>query len=250
MDAQTTEATVGFVLVHGSELGSWLWDPVRPLLERPTVAADLPGRSSRPGEARTVTLDAAVAALVEDVGRCGTDRVILVAHSFSGVLVPPVVDRVPDRIAAVVFVGATVPEEGRSWADLQPAAQRLALRLLYRLRPDGMLSPAGQNRKQLCNDLDEDTTEWFLEHRVPEAPGLLLDAVSPAALPSELPCHYVRLARDQSTTIAARDRSIDRLENVTVHDLDTGHLPMLSQPASLAALLERIAASCQDGAGS
>lgn len=249
MGELTTDAAVGFVLVHGAELGSWLWDPMTPLLERPSVAADLPGRGSRPAKARTVTLETAVGSLVEDVGGCGTDRVVVVAHSFSGVLVPPVVDRVGDKVAAVVFVGATVPEEAHSWADLLPVPQRMFLHVLYRVRPDGVLSPAGLNRRQLCNDLDESTTAWFLECRVPEPPRLLLDAVSPAALPSSLPCHYVRLARDRSLSDAARDRSIDRLENVTVHDLDTGHLPMLSRPAQLAALLEGVAVSCQNGAG-
>lgn len=248
MDDVTRATTVGLVLVHGAELGSWLWDAMTPLLERPSVAADLPGRGSRPAKARTVTLDTAVGSLIEDVGRCGTDRVVLVAHSFSGVFVPAVVDRIGDKIAAVVFVGATIPEEGRSWADLLPLPQRIFLHALYRVRPDGVLSPEGQNRRQLCNDLDETTTDWFLERRVPEPPRLLLDPVSPATLPSGLPCHYVGLTRDHSTSVAARDRSIDRLEDVAVHDLDTGHLPMLSQPAQLAALVDDVAASCQNGA--
>jgi pimeloyl-ACP methyl ester carboxylesterase len=246
MDTDTAKAEFGFVLIHGAELGAWLWERIVPLLQRPTVAVDLPGRGSRPANPRSVSFDDAVRSVIEDAHRCHAQRVVLVAHSFSGVLIPPAVHRLGDGAAAVVFVGAAVPLESKSWADLLPAPQRVPLRLMYRLRPSGLLSPASQNRKTLCNDLDADTTAAFLERRVPEAPRLLLDKVSPAAMPPGLPCHYVRLTDDRSITDAARDRTIRRLDRAQIHDLPSGHLPMLSRPEELAALLERIAASCQD----
>lgn len=248
MDTDAAKAEIGFVLIHGAELGAWLWERTVPLLRRPTVAVDLPGRGSRPAAPRSVSFDDAVRSVVEDAHRSRAHRVVLVAHSFSGVFVPPVAHRLGDSAAAVVFVAAAVPQEGKSWADLLPAPQRVLLWLMYRLRPSGVLSPAGQNRKTLCNDLDADTTTAFLERRVPEAPRLLLDKVSPAAVPPGVPCHYVRLTDDRSTTDAARDRTIRRLDEAQIHDLPSGHLPMLSRPAELAALLEHIAASCQDAA--
>jgi pimeloyl-ACP methyl ester carboxylesterase len=115
--------------------------------------------------------------VTKDVETWGVDRVILVAHSFSGILVPALATRLGDRVAAVVLVGANVPEEGKGWVDLQPPAQRAILRLLYRLRPGGMLSGRGANRRSLGNDLDKATTTMFLDRRVPEAPRLLLDPV-------------------------------------------------------------------------
>jgi len=175
--------------------------------------------------------------------------VVLVAHSFSGVLVPAVVERLGRRVAAVVLVGAAVPKDGKGWVDLLPAPQRLLLRLLYRLRPGGALSPAGQNRNALCNDLDEETTALVLQRRVPEAPRLLLDPVTPAALPAALPCHYLRLTEDRSITDEARRRMIERLPSVQVHDFPSGHLPMLGRPGELAAFLEGIAAGCERSDG-
>ncbi|MDP8970108.1 MAG: alpha/beta hydrolase [Actinomycetota bacterium] len=248
MDRDTAGEPIGFVLIHGSELGAWVWDRLIPLLQRPTVAVDLPGRGSRPVAARSVSLEDAVQAVLDDAESCDADRVVVVAHSFSGVLVPPVVDRLGDRAAAVVLVGATVPEEGKSWADLLPAPQRHLLRLMYRVRPNGMLSPAGQNRKALCNDLDADTTAAFLERRVPEAPRFLLDKVSPALLPTGIPCHYLRLTDDRSITDTAREKMISRLRSVQTHDLASGHLPMLSRPEELAAVLEDIARGCEASA--
>ena len=241
MENHHDRGDVGFVLIHGSELGAWLWDRVVPLLRRPALAVDLPGRRSRPADRRSLSLDDAVGSVVKDVEAWGVDRVILVAHSFSGILLPTLARKLGDRVAAVVLVGADVPEEGRGWVDLRPPAQRIFLRLLYRLRPSGALSPRGSNRKTLANDLDEQTTAMFLDRRVPEAPRFLLDPVSPATIPAAIPRHYLRLLQDRSLSEAARERMIGRLPGAQVHDLGSGHLPMLSRPDELAAILDEIA---------
>lgn len=232
---------VGFVFVHGAELGAWVWDEVVGRLRHPAVAVDLPGRGSRPADPRSVRLDDGVRALVDDARTCEGDRLVVVAHSFSGVLVPPAVHSLEDRVAAVVFVAAAVPDEGKGFVDLLAFPQRVMLRLLYRIKPGGMLSPDQQNRDALCNDLDEAATTTVLGRRVVEAPGLLLDPVSPARLPATVARHYVRCTDDRSASPASRQQMIDRLAPVEVHDLDSGHLPMLSRPDGLVAILDEVA---------
>jgi pimeloyl-ACP methyl ester carboxylesterase len=236
----TSSGTTGSVLIHGSELGAWIWDEVVPQLDHPAVAVDLPGRGRRPARGRDVRLRDAVDAVVEDAEALDTDRVVLVAHSFSGVLAPPAAHRLGDRVAAVVFVGATVPVEGRSWTDLLGRPQRTVFRLLARARPDGVLSPAGANRTTLCHDLDEPATERVLRDRVPEPPRVLLDPVSPASLPPGVTTHIVRLTDDRAITEAARDASEARLPGAQRHELHSGHLPMLARPTELAAILTTI----------
>lgn len=44
--------------------------------------------------------------------------VILCAHSYAGMVISGVADRLPERIAALVYVDAFVPEDGQSWWDL------------------------------------------------------------------------------------------------------------------------------------
>ena len=241
MEDHNDRQDIGLLLIHGSELGAWQWERLAPLLARPALAVDLPGRGSRPAERRSLSLNDAIGSVIKDVAAWGMDRVILVAHSFSGIPVPALAIDLGDRVAAVVLVGASVPKEGKSWVDLQAPAQRVLLRLLYRLRPDGVLSGEAANRKTLANDLNEDTTRWFLDRRVPEVPRFLLDPVSPATLPAGIPRHYLRLLQDRSISKAARERMIARLPGAQVHDLDSGHLPMLSRPDELATILDRIA---------
>lgn len=239
--ADQHRSDVGLALLHGSELGAWIWDDVVPLLRHPALAVDLPGRGSRPADRRTLTLRDAVDSVAEDIDRWAVPNVVVVAHSFSGVLVPAITSAADTRVVAAVMVGASVPQAGKAWVDRLPVPQRLPLRLMYKVRPAGMLSPAGQNRKNLCNDLDEHTTTAFLQRRVPEAPHLMLDPVPTAELPPGVPWHYVRLLDDRSITPTARDTMLAELPEPTVHDLTTGHLPMLSQPQQMADLLDTIA---------
>lgn len=231
---------VELVLIHGSELGGWLWDPLLAEMRRPALAVDLPGRGAEPAVRRALRLGHAVEAVAVAVEEAGCHRVVVVAHSFAGVLVPGLAERFGDRLRAVVWLGATVPEQGKSWVDLLPSGQRRILRAMYRLRPAGMRSPRKESLRLLCNDLDEATAVDAMDRRVPEPPGYLLQPVE-AELPRGMPAHYVRLLQDRAQGHDVRDASISRLHEPRIHDLDAGHLPMLSQPAALAALLEQIA---------
>lgn len=81
--------------------------------------------------------------VADDVARWDIGRVVLVAHSFSGVLVPAVAEQLAGRVAAIVLVGASAPLPGKAWIALLPMPQRILLRVLYAVRPAGMLSPDG-----------------------------------------------------------------------------------------------------------
>jgi pimeloyl-ACP methyl ester carboxylesterase len=242
MPANEGDAEVGLVLLHGSELGSWIWDRVVGVVGRRALAVDLPGRDGAPEARRRLRLADAVDSVAEDIATLDGRPVVLVAHSFSGVLVPGLIDQVGSQVRAVVWLAATVPEVGKSWVDLLPTPQRQILRVLYRLRPAGMLSPRKESLALLCNDLDDATAATVVDRRVPEAPGFLLDRVR-SPVPDALPSHYVHLLDDLAQSEAARTAAIARLSAPRVHELPGGHLPMLSRPHELAALLDQIAAT-------
>lgn len=233
---------IELVFIHGSELGGWLWDPLLAEIVRPALAVDLPGRGAKPAVRRALGLRDAIEAIAVAVEEAGCQRMVVVAHSFAGVLVPGLAERFGERMQAAVWLGATVPEQGKSWVDLLPRGQRRILRAMYRLRPAGILSPRKESLRLLCNDLDDATAMDVIARRVPEPPGYLLQPVE-AELPLDVPSHYVRLLQDRAQADDVRDASISRLRRATVHDVDAGHLPMLSQPARLAVLLEQIANS-------
>ncbi len=118
-------AEPGFVLLHGAMLGGWIWERVTPLLHGPSLAVDLPGRGSHPAEVRRVTLGDAVDSVVADLEAFPPGRVVLVAHSLSGILLPGVMSRLPGRIVHTVWVSAAVPVPGQAYLDSLPTGERL-----------------------------------------------------------------------------------------------------------------------------
>lgn len=115
------------VLVPGFWLGAWAWDAVATRLRdqgHDVTALTLPGLEPDHPDRASVTLTDHADAICEAVS-AARDRVVLVVHS--GAAVPGYVasDRVPDRIAAMVYVDtapATSALDPTSCADVIPLA--------------------------------------------------------------------------------------------------------------------------------
>ncbi|MGW4895400.1 alpha/beta fold hydrolase [Kitasatospora sp. NPDC004240] len=124
-----TPRTEIYVLVHGAWHNGRVWDRVTPLLTRAghrVFAPSLTGHGDREHLlGPEVGLDTHVADVVALLlGEDLTD-VVLVGHSYAGMVISAVADQVPDRIAALVYVDAMVPVDGESVLDVLPPTRHL-----------------------------------------------------------------------------------------------------------------------------
>jgi len=228
----------GYVLLHGACLGGWLWERLEPQLDGPTLALDLPGRGASPADPKTLTLDAAVDTVIAQIRDWGPSRVTVAAHSMGGIFGLAIGARAPELVERLVFVSAVVPEHGKPMLSAMPPSQRLMVPFLLRFRPQSLKPPAGGVRRSLGNDLDEATTAWVAERVVAEMPAYYRDPVQWDALPATLPRCYVKTLNDQSGISETRqDRMAANLGTAAVTEIESGHLPMLSKPDQLAAVL-------------
>jgi pimeloyl-ACP methyl ester carboxylesterase len=245
--AQPDGEELGLVLLHGAMLGGWIWARVEPLLAGPALAVDLPGRGSRPADVTTLTLGDVVDSVVADIESWRVERVVLVAHSLSGILIPALISRLPGRAVRAVFVSAAVPEPGASYLDVLPRSERVFFRVVLRTQRKGVLTPGWAARRALCNDLDEPTTRLVLQGLTREAPGLY-GAPVPGDIPASMPTLYVRLSADRGFSPAVQDEMIARLHAPRLEEMDAGHLPMLGNPDRLAAIINSVIER-SDGSG-
>jgi pimeloyl-ACP methyl ester carboxylesterase len=229
----------GFVLLHGAMLGRWIWERVDPRLATPALALDFPGRGVRPADLTTVKLRDVIDSVIADIDSWPIKRLVLVAHSLSGIVVPAVISRLPQRVRSVVFVSAAVPRSGITYLDALPRLQRLFLRIALSTQKRGLLSPPWATRRSLCNDLDELTTALVIDNITREAPGIYTDPV-PGEIPASVPTVYVKLASDHAFSPRLQDQMIARLHDPHVEEMDSGHLPMLGHPDELAGLLDAV----------
>jgi pimeloyl-ACP methyl ester carboxylesterase len=113
-----------FVLVHGAWHGGWCWDRVKPHLEAaghmvytPTLA----GLAERAGElSAAINLDTHVRDVITVLERNDLHGVILVGHSYAGMVIPQVADRMPQRLKRMVFLDALLLENNMSFKSSVP----------------------------------------------------------------------------------------------------------------------------------
>ncbi|MGH9186625.1 MAG: alpha/beta fold hydrolase, partial [Acidimicrobiales bacterium] len=110
------------VLVHGGWCGGWHWEDVAAVLRAAggdVYAPTLTGLAERAGEA---TPDTGLRSHVADVTRVIDDHdlhdVVLVGHSYGGMVATGAAHQRPDRIAELVYLDAWVPTNSQSLADI------------------------------------------------------------------------------------------------------------------------------------
>jgi pimeloyl-ACP methyl ester carboxylesterase len=111
------------VLVHGAWTGAFVWREVRePLWARghPVFTPTLTGLGERAHLANPdINVDTHVSDVLALLTCEGLDKVVLVGHSYGGVVVTAAADRAPQRIAHVVYLDALVPHPGESVEDMR-----------------------------------------------------------------------------------------------------------------------------------
>ena len=113
-----------FILVHGAWQSNGTWDLLAPLLEEHGHRVITPVLSGLGTDESRLSPDITLRQHVEDVSvelSLATERVILVGHSYAGMIIRGVAERNPARVRRLVFLDAFIPEDGQSVLDLLPA---------------------------------------------------------------------------------------------------------------------------------
>jgi pimeloyl-ACP methyl ester carboxylesterase len=121
-----------FVLVHGAWQGNWVWEGVADRLRAAGYRVYTPSLTGLGERAHlagpAVDLETHIADVLGVIEHHELDRVVLVGHSYGGMVVGGAADRVPQKIASLVYLDAFIPEAGKSLWDFLPpegaAAQR------------------------------------------------------------------------------------------------------------------------------
>jgi pimeloyl-ACP methyl ester carboxylesterase len=133
------------VLIHGALQTAATWDLVAPQLERAgrrVVIARLTGLEGDGAITEAVTLDTHIRDVVALLEREDLFDVVLVGHSYAGMIITGVAEHAKNRIAHLAYVDALVPKDGESAMDLLPEPTRHAFRTLaeegggWRIRPN------------------------------------------------------------------------------------------------------------------
>jgi pimeloyl-ACP methyl ester carboxylesterase len=231
------------VLVPGFWLGAWAWDEVAAALRadgHDVTAVTLPGLESADADRSGVTMSDHVDAIVNAV-RAAYAPVVLAVHSGTGFAGYGASDRVPERIAAMVYVDSA-PGIGALDPDFDGVERPLVWEELV----------AEEN----LDGLSEEQLETFRRRAVPQPGGVMREG---AVLQNDA-------RRDVATTVICTGFTSEQikayaeehnpawlgglaeLRDVTWVDLPTSHWPMWSRPQELAAIIGDVAKAHAPGA--
>ena len=128
----SAQARKTFVLVHGAWHGGWCWRRVADLLTargHKVFAPTLTGLGERAHllDAK-VGLDTHIADVVNVLKWEGLSDVVLVGHSYGGIIISGVAEAAGKSIASIVFLDAFMPDNGASLAEgaSQPVREAVA----------------------------------------------------------------------------------------------------------------------------
>jgi ribulose-5-phosphate 4-epimerase/fuculose-1-phosphate aldolase/pimeloyl-ACP methyl ester carboxylesterase len=111
-----------YVLVHGAWGGSYNWRKVRPMLQAAGHTVFTPSLTGLGERAHLANPSVNLSTHIQDVCNAlfyeDLTDVILVGHSYGGMVVAGVADRMPERIKHLVFLDAFLPRDGQSLRDL------------------------------------------------------------------------------------------------------------------------------------
>jgi pimeloyl-ACP methyl ester carboxylesterase len=225
-------STAPIVLVPGFWLGAWAWDEVAATLRadgRDVSALTLPGLESADADRSSITASDHVDAICDAV-QAAASPVVLAVHSGTGFTGYAASDRVPEQIAAMVYVDSA-PGKGAMDPDFAEVEMPLDW--------------ASIEEEENLDGLSEEQKETFRRRAVPQPGGVLREAVeltndARRDIPSTVIC--TGFSSEQLKAYAEEHdpawlAGLAELRDVTWIDLPTSHWPMWSRPQELAAII-------------
>lgn len=229
-----------YVLVHGAWHGAWCWRRVLPGLwaaGHRAFAVSLTGVGER---AHLLRPDINLQTHADDV--CAVieaeelQRAVLVGHSYGGMVITAVADRLADRLSHLVYLDAVVPEPGESWSSGHTPETQAARRAA--ISATGTLPPADP----AAFGLQGEDAAWVARRQTPQPGGVYDDPLHfDAQRINRLPRTFIDCTSPALPTIDVMRRRVRAAPGWQVVEIATGHDPMVSAPDELLAALLAVA---------
>jgi pimeloyl-ACP methyl ester carboxylesterase len=227
-----------YVLVHGAWHGGWCWCRVVPLLRRAgheVLTPSLTGLGDRAHLSRPeINLDTHIQDILMLIDMEDLDDIVLVGHSYAGMVITGVADRTPSKIRRLVYLDAFLPKNGKAQIDYIPA---------YRVTPmkkegeeTGMVNPLPLS---LFGVTKPEDVAWVSRHIVKQPYQTMAQPIkltNEAAI-SRLLKTYVYCS---SPATGSFDQFAAKLRNDPTwqfFEMKTGHDVMIIDPEGLARVL-------------
>src|SRR5262245_6100668 len=230
------------VVCHGAWSAGWAWKKMRPLLRAAGHEVFTPtytGLGERAHHvSRSINLDTHIADVLAVLEFEDLRSIVLIGHSYGGMVATGVADRASDRIAKLVYLDAFVPSHGQSLFDMLPQQERARRGEEGTATGDGWLLPPNPPP----TDTSPEDLAWITPRRRWQPVACFTQPLLLKNPNAALPRSYIYCTRlgpgDTFGQFAKRFRSDPAWR---FYEIDASHSPNVTAPEALARLIDQIA---------
>jgi len=234
--APPADNSTTFVLVHGAWHGGWCWNKLTPMLRAAGHQVFTPTLTGLGERAHLLTPEIDLATHIKDIVSVleyeALHNVVLVGHSYGGMVIAGVAEALGSHVAHLVFLDGFLPENGKALTDYAP---------MLPMRDDGWRVPAMGTSRDF-GVTDESDIAWA-EPRLGDQPYRTI--TQPVQLSAQLydafAKTYIQLTEAPWFVEAAERAKRQGFRSYTL--LSGGHDAMITQPKAVSEILLEVARS-------
>jgi pimeloyl-ACP methyl ester carboxylesterase len=239
-----------FVLVHGGFYGGWCWKKVKAFLEQQghlVYTPTLTGLGDRYHLLNpSIDLDTHIKDLTNFIFYEDLKDIILVGHSYGGLVITGAAAALPERIGQLIYLDALVPDTGDSLLTLVDAETAYYFQSQAQQKGDGWLIPPLAIKE---DDFSPADVAWVKERITPQTLKSFSQKIEfdQEVVPlivslSNYPSSFIHCSKNAHPTLQkmyarAKERGWDCFE------IESGHFPMIDHWQELGMTLMRIVGS-------
>ena len=232
-----------FLVAHGGWSAGWGWKKMRPLLRARGHELFTPTYTGLGERVHLASLQVELETHIADILGVlqfeDLHNVVLIGHSYGGMVATGVADRAPERLAQLVYLDAFVPRDGQCLFDLLASETRARMREAARSVGDGWRVPP----IPLPPDTSAEDVAWATPRRVMQPLRTFEQPVHLTGAGALLPKAYIYCLRPAPEDFFRQFAQRARTEKGwRYYEIDASHSPHITAPESLATLLDNLAA--------
>jgi pimeloyl-ACP methyl ester carboxylesterase len=230
-----------FVLVHGAWHGGWSWRLVADRLAAAGHRVLTPTLTGLGERSHLLSRQVSLATHVADVSAVlrfeDLHDVILVGHSYAGMVITGVAARDPGRIARLVYYDAFLPDPGQCALDLLPSHIGQHFTALAERDGEGWLIP--QRPLAALGVSDANASAWLAPRLVPQPLATYTEPLQAAPPAGELPGSFIVCTGWAAVFTPCAEKA--RALGWPIHAIDADHEALATAPDLLAGALLKTA---------
>ena len=231
-----------FLVAHGAWSAGWAWKKMRPRLRERGHELWTPTYTGLGERVHLASNDVKLDTHIEDILKVlefeDLREVVLIGHSYGGMVATGVADRAPERIAQLIYLDAFVPRHGQSLFDLSVPEDRNNAREAAQKTGDAMRIPP----RPMPADTNPADLAWANPRRVMQPIAAFEQPIRLTGAVDQLRRTYIYCTKARPGDVFRQ--FADRAKSETgweYREIDASHNPHITMPDVLAAMLHELA---------